>query len=100
MGDRIEFREYENTVYFYKRPEFLETIEGKVVNRKYPAVFNNEEEIDVLSNQGSAMNEFTQERLATWVTEGGIEEEWDDYLKQLDEMGDRKSTRLNSSHVS
>ena len=24
---------------------------------------------------------------AHWVTEGGIEEEWDDYLAQLDQMG-------------
>lgn len=87
MGDRMEFGELEHAEFFYKRPEYLETIEGKVVNRKYPALLNTEEEIEVLGKEGTALNEFTQQKLAEWITEGGIEEEWDDYLKQLENMG-------------
>ena len=53
----------------------------------YPTVVYSEEEIEVINDKLSDIKAMTEERVAHWLTEGGIEDEWDQYLKDLDSMG-------------
>ena len=32
-------------------------------------------------------NTYTEEKTAHWLTDGGIEDEWDDYVSAMDSMG-------------
>lgn len=53
----------------------------------YPNVVYTEEEIDVINDRLSDLKSFTEERASHWLRDGGIEAEWDQYLKDLDSMG-------------
>lgn len=53
----------------------------------YPSVVYTEEEIDVINDKLSDIKSMTEERMANWLKNGGIEEGWDAYLADLDSMG-------------
>lgn len=45
------------------------------------------EETEDIANYSTEIQNFINEKYATWMMNGGIDEEWDSYLKQLDDMG-------------
>ena len=53
----------------------------------YPTVTFTEEEINTINDRLSDIKALTEERTAHWLTDGGIEEEWDQYLTDLENMG-------------
>ncbi|PNT99247.1 ABC transporter substrate-binding protein [Clostridium thermosuccinogenes] len=59
-----------------------------VVNKEYyPSVVFTQEELDVIQGIGEEIKKYTNEQRAKWLTSGGIEEEWDAYVDQLNRMG-------------
>src|SRR5699024_603834 len=86
MAERIIFDEQKNSHWMYKHPDFLETTEGKVVDMKYPVIMNSLEELEVLAEVETTVRDYVNERLAIWITEGGMEEEWDSYIEELKKM--------------
>jgi|SRR5690625_960646 len=87
MAFRIKYGDVENPHFLYKRPEFLETQEGQVVDLKLPEIMYSIEELDVLATAETDIREYVQSKFAQWVTEGGIDEEWEDYVSDLESMG-------------
>lgn len=53
----------------------------------FPAVVYTEEEIETINDKLSDIKALTEERASHWLRDGGIEEEWDQYLQDLDNMG-------------
>ncbi len=53
----------------------------------YPTVVYTEEEIEVINDKISDIKSMTEEKVAHWLRDGGIETEWDQYLTDLDNMG-------------
>lgn len=53
----------------------------------YPSVVYSEEEIEIINDKLSDIKSMTEENIAHWLRDGGIEEEWDQYLANLDSMG-------------
>lgn len=53
----------------------------------YPSVINTQEEIEIINDKLSDIKSMTEEKVAHWLRDGGIEEEWDQYLADLDSMG-------------
>ncbi|MDO4331316.1 MAG: extracellular solute-binding protein [Eubacteriales bacterium] len=53
----------------------------------YPSVVYTAEEIEVINDKLSDIKAMTEEKTAHWLTEGGIEDEWEQYLADLDSMG-------------
>lgn len=53
----------------------------------FPTVVYTEEEIEVINDKLSDIKAMSEERIAHWLSEGGIENEWDQYLADLDNMG-------------
>lgn len=86
MAERIQYADVENAHWLYKRPEFLETTEGQVVDLKLPEIMYSLEELDVLAEVETDVRDYVESKFAHWVTEGGMEEEWDDYEKDLEKM--------------
>lgn len=66
-------------------------INGKYVtddkNIGFPMVQYTDEEQDRLTALGTDIYQYCEAQYGHWVVDGGIEEEWDAYLKQLDDMG-------------
>lgn len=53
----------------------------------FPTVVYTGEEIELVNDKLSDILSLTEEKTAHWLKEGGIEEEWDQYLADLDSMG-------------
>lgn len=53
----------------------------------YPTVTFTAEEIEVINDKLSDIKALTEEKTAHWLRDGGIEEEWDQYLSDLENMG-------------
>lgn len=56
-------------------------------NVGFPMVQYTDEELSRLTTLGTDIYKYCEAQYAHWVVDGGIEEEWDAYLKQLDAMG-------------
>ncbi|MBS5535363.1 extracellular solute-binding protein [Eisenbergiella sp.] len=46
-----------------------------------------EEETDWMETTGADIITYVYDNMAKWMMKGGIDEEWDDYLKQLEKLG-------------
>lgn len=66
-------------------------INGKYVNSDksvpFPIVKYTDEELSKLVSIGTDIYKYVEAQFAHWVVDGGIDEEWDAYLQQLDAMG-------------
>jgi putative aldouronate transport system substrate-binding protein len=58
-----------------------------MVEENYPQIFFSNEELEKINTIEPEIKEFVKQKEAQWLIEGGIEEEWDDYVAQLEEMG-------------
>lgn len=52
----------------------------------YPNVFYKKEELDDLSTIEADLFPYINRKRAEWISNGKIEEEWEDYLKELDRL--------------
>lgn len=50
-------------------------------------IFFSPEELERINILEQDILDFVNLKRATWIVDGGIEEEWESYLKQLDRMG-------------
>lgn len=78
MEDRAQLR-LEDTENFW-----FQYVDSK---EYYPSVVYTEEEINVINDKLPDIKSMTEERVAHWLRDGGIENEWDQYLSDLDSMG-------------
>ena len=46
-----------------------------------------EEDLDKIAQVEADMNDFIYRKRAEWIVNGGIEEEWDSYLAELNNYG-------------
>lgn len=53
----------------------------------FPVVSYTTEQLTTLASLTTDINDYASAQYAHWVVDGGIEEEWDAYLVQLDQMG-------------
>jgi putative aldouronate transport system substrate-binding protein len=53
----------------------------------YPSVFFTAEELEQLSTLETDIKNHVNEQRARWLVDGGIEQEWDGYVEQLNAMG-------------
>lgn len=54
---------------------------------RFPNVFFSKEESQKLATIGNDLNTYINSMYAKWIMSGGIENEWDSYLKKLNDMG-------------
>jgi len=81
--------------YYYMEARAQERIDDlkniwfeKVDNLEYyPSVVYSLEEIDIVNEHISDLNTYVTETSANWIIYGGIEEEWDGYIKTLESNG-------------
>ena len=57
------------------------------ITTPYPSVMFTAEESEELSSLSADINKYVDTTRADWVTNGGIDEGWDAYIKQLKDMG-------------
>ena len=53
----------------------------------YPSVIYTEEETNTINDLMSDLKSMSDEKIAHWLRDGGVDEEWDSYISALDSMG-------------
>jgi putative aldouronate transport system substrate-binding protein len=53
----------------------------------YPNIIYTPTEVDELSTLGTDIGAYIGQTRAKWVTQGGIDADWDGYVRQLEQMG-------------
>lgn len=54
---------------------------------QFPKAYFTIEETEQVSNFITDINTYISQKYAEWMIDGGVEEQWDDYLKKLNDMG-------------
>ena len=57
------------------------------VAEPYPLVNYTEEQMDEISKLTVDIYKYVEESWANWIVNGGIENDWDGYIAQLNQMG-------------
>ena len=66
-------------------------------NVGFPMVQYTEDELAQLTTLGTDIYKYCEAQYAHWVVDGGIEEEWDSYLKQLKDMGVEELVKIQET---
>ena len=53
----------------------------------YPTLLFSAEDNDIIADIGADIIDYNEKMRAKWLAYGGVEDEWEDYLKKLDSMG-------------
>ena len=78
LPKELQARLDQDNVYADQRPED---------NQIFPTVKFDNEETEELTYLKPDIDKYVDQKSAEWVVNGGIEEEWDSYLEQLQKMG-------------
>ncbi len=70
-----------------EKMELDKVYENYYYPEQFPTMLMSAEDTTTVSTLQVEINSYANQQYATWITNGGIEEEWEDYLKQLDAMG-------------
>ena len=65
----------------------------------YPNVFMSQEDTDELNQYDTDLKKYTEQMKAEWIMNGGIEEQWDEYLTTLDEYGLQKWLEIKQKYL-
>lgn len=70
-----------------RQAQIKEFYEPHRANEKYPPVMLSVEELNRISTIEADVRTLVDEKISTWIVKGGIEEEWDGYVAQLESIG-------------
>ena len=65
----------------------------------YPNVFMSQEDSELLAQYETGIKQYAEQKKAEWILNGGIEEEWQDYLKKMDDLGLQKYLEIKQSYL-
>lgn len=65
----------------------------------YPPVFMSQEDIEKLTQYETAVKAYTERKRAEWILNGGIDAEWDSYLKEMDNQGLSKILEIKQKYL-
>lgn len=60
----------------------------------YPKLLFTSDQYEEIGRYDTDIDEYTDEMAAKWITKGGIDEDWDEYIKNLKTMGLDKYTKV------
>ena len=70
-----------------RQEQIAEFYEPHRANEKYPPVMLSVEELNEISTIEADVKTLVDEKISTWIVKGGIEEQWDGYVAQLESIG-------------
>lgn len=65
----------------------------------YPLVFMTTEDTEALTQYETAIRSFTERKKAEWILNGGIDEEWDSYLQEMESLGLSKMLEIKQRYL-
>ncbi|RED54881.1 carbohydrate ABC transporter substrate-binding protein (CUT1 family) [Cohnella phaseoli] len=74
----------------------LDNLGKDYVTQPFPDVMYTVEEYEEMPTLTTDIENYIKSTRAKWITQGGIDEEWDSYVKQLNDMGLQKLIQIYS----
>ncbi len=74
----------------------LDNLGKDYVTQPFPDVMYTVEEYEEMPTLTTDIESYIKSTRAKWITQGGIDEEWDSYVKQLNDMGLQKLIQIYS----
>ncbi|WP_391570729.1 extracellular solute-binding protein [Cohnella sp.] len=74
----------------------LDNLGKDYVTQPFPDVMYTVEEYEEMPTLTTDIESYIKSTRAKWITQGGIDEEWDSYVKQLNDMGLQKLIKIYS----
>lgn len=68
-----------------------------LINNGFPKAYFTAEESDQISRYLTDIDAYVSKMYAKWMMSGGIDKEWDDYVKKMNDMGLDKMMKINQS---
>lgn len=65
----------------------------------YPNVFMSKEDSELLAQYETGIKQYAEQMKATWILKGGVEKDWDNYLKKLDQLGLQKYLGIKQKYL-
>ncbi len=65
----------------------------------YPNVFMSQEDSETLAQCETGIKQYAEQKKAEWILNGGVEKEWDSYLKKLDQLGLKKYLEIKQKYL-
>lgn len=65
----------------------------------YPNVFMSQEDSEQLAQYETGIKQYAEQKKAEWILNGGVEKEWDSYLKKLDQLGLKKYLEIKQKYL-
>ena len=65
----------------------------------YPVVLMSQEDIELLTQYETAVRQYTDRKRAEWVLNGGIDEEWNSYLEEMEKLGLSKMLEIKQKYL-
>ena len=53
----------------------------------YPNIFMSEEDATSVARYETDIKQYAEQKKADWILNGGVDEQWEDYMQKLDELG-------------
>ena len=82
-----------------ERLDYMQTTLKPYLKQSFVYNYPNADESQYMLTKGKDINDYVVKTQAKWLTEGGIEEEWDGFLKKLNDMGIDEYTEIMQNQI-
>lgn len=83
-----------------ERMEFVKSyVKDMKYDMVYPNVFMSKEDSELLAQYETGIKQYAEQMKATWILKGGVEKDWDNYLKKLDQLGLQKYLGIKQKYL-
>lgn len=65
----------------------------------YPNVFMSQEDSEQLAQYETGIKQYAEQKKADWILNGGVDKEWDSYLKKLNDLGLQKYLEIKQRNL-
>lgn len=83
--------------------ERMESVKSYVDTMKYdmvyPNVFMSQEDAEAVARYETDIKQYAEQKKADWILNGGVDEQWDEYIQKLNDLGLEKYLEIKQKYL-
>lgn len=81
----------------------MEAVKSYVSDMKYdmvyPNVFMSQEDAEAVARYETDIKQYAEQKKADWILNGGVEDQWDEYIQKLNDLGLEKYLEIKQKYL-
>lgn len=65
----------------------------------YPNVFMSQEDAEAIARYETDIKQYAEQKKADWILNGGVDEQWDEYIQKLNDLGLEKYIEIKQKYL-